>query len=69
MSDEVCMSASGRCQFGLLFSLFVGMLFILRDRVRKIPRLLNRNIRLKARPVVDKGLQVQRKRASCVSFQ
>ena len=44
-------------------------LFILRDRVRRIPRLLKRSIRSRARQVVDKSLQVERKRVPCVSFQ
>jgi hypothetical protein len=44
-------------------------LSILRDSVRQIPRLLNRGFRSRTRPVVDKGLQVQRKWVPCISFQ
>ena len=42
--------------------------FILRDRVRQIPRLLKRANRSRTRPAADKGLQVQRKWTLYVSF-
>ena len=53
-----------RCSVCLLVPLF-----ILRDSVTAISRLPKRAIRSRARPVADKGLQVERKGAPCVSFQ
>jgi hypothetical protein len=69
VSDEVSQRSVAKPVNWVRCSVYsLAPLFILCGRVRKIPRLLNRAIRSRTRPVVDKGLQVQRKWVPCISF-
>ena len=70
MSDEASQQTVAELVNGVRRSVCsLAPLFILRDSVREIPRLLKRAIRSRTRPAVDKRLQVQRKCAPCVFFR